>query len=86
MHPSMTDEQQKEKEWVLNISDRCDRCGAQALVQVNGISGSLLFCGHHYNNIMNDQEGYSKMMSFMISIVDEREMFNENRSKGESYS
>jgi len=28
--------------------DRCDSCGAQALVLVTMRSGDLLFCGHHY--------------------------------------
>ncbi|TXH45027.1 MAG: hypothetical protein E6Q90_02470 [Actinobacteria bacterium] len=32
----------------LTASDRCDRCGAQAFVQVRLLSGGeLLFCGHH---------------------------------------
>lgn len=32
----------------LTASDRCDRCGAQAFVQVVLTSGGdLLFCGHH---------------------------------------
>lgn len=32
----------------LTASDRCDRCGAQAFVQVRLTSGGeLLFCGHH---------------------------------------
>ena len=32
----------------LTASDRCDRCGAQAYVQVVLVSGGdLLFCGHH---------------------------------------
>ncbi|MEN9922682.1 MAG: hypothetical protein RIS09_196 [Actinomycetota bacterium] len=33
----------------LQVSDRCDRCGAQAYVKVvlpGG--GTLFFCGHHY--------------------------------------
>ena len=34
---------------VLKISDRCDRCGAQAFVLATGVSGDLYFCGHHYN-------------------------------------
>lgn len=34
---------------VINISDRCDRCGAQAFVLAKGIQGELYFCGHHYN-------------------------------------
>lgn len=32
----------------LLISDRCDRCGAQAFVRVVlAGGGDLLFCGHH---------------------------------------
>lgn len=32
----------------LALSDRCDRCGAQAFVRATMPSGSdLLFCGHH---------------------------------------
>ena len=33
---------------VLRAEDRCDRCGAQALVRVVLPSGELLFCGHHF--------------------------------------
>ena len=33
---------------VLVAEDRCDRCGAQALVRVVLPSGELLFCRHHY--------------------------------------
>jgi hypothetical protein len=62
-----------EKEWILKATDRCDSCAAEALVQVTGINGDLLFCGHHYNKIMDNPEAYKKMMSFMISIIDERE-------------
>ena len=32
----------------LTLLDRCDRCGAQALVRVVLPNGDLLFCGHHY--------------------------------------
>lgn len=32
----------------LKVSDRCDRCGAQAFVRVTLPSGAtLLFCAHH---------------------------------------
>jgi len=32
----------------LTALDRCDRCGAQAYVQVHLIEGAeLVFCGHH---------------------------------------
>ena len=72
-------------EWILTNMDRCDKCNAQALVLVKGVSGELLFCGHHYNNIMNDTTGYDAMMKFAYEIVDEREKISQNRSKGESY-
>jgi ribosomal protein L37E len=39
----------KVKEKVLKIADRCDRCGAQAFVLATGVSGELMFCGHHYH-------------------------------------
>jgi hypothetical protein len=61
------------QEWQLSPADRCDRCNAEALVKVSGISGDLLFCGHHYNSIMNNKDGYKKMMSFALTVIDERE-------------
>jgi len=61
------------KEWVLKATDRCDSCAAEALVQVVGLNGELLFCGHHYNKIMDDSVGYEKMMKFAITVTDERE-------------
>lgn len=70
---TMIDEEVQAKAWILSPLDRCDSCAAEALVQVTGISGDLLFCGHHYNKIMNNAEGYKKMMSFALTIVDERE-------------
>ena len=81
-HPSVKKEV---KEWVLKATDRCDSCSAEALVMVKGVSGELYFCGHHYNNIMNDQKGYEKMMAFMYEIVDERDKLIENKAKGEDY-
>jgi hypothetical protein len=39
----------KQEEKVLKIADRCDRCGAQAFVLATGVSGELMFCGHHYH-------------------------------------
>lgn len=85
MHPSMLKEKEKEKEWILTALDRCDRCGAQAYVRIKGATGDLMFCGHHYEKIMNDPNSYTKMMSFMLEILDERERLNENRTKGDSY-
>lgn len=56
----------------MNATDRCDKCGAQAYVLVRGTQGELLFCGHHYNSIVDNPEGYKKIMSFMYEIVDQR--------------
>lgn len=76
-HPSVNT-----KEYVLKAVDRCDRCGAQAYVQVKGSTGDLLFCGHHYDKIMNNPDSYTSMMAFMLEIVDERERLIENRAIG----
>jgi hypothetical protein len=70
---SMIKDKAEEKEWTLTPLDRCDRCNAEALVKVTGITGDLFFCGHHYNKVMAIPDGYNSMMSFMISVVDERE-------------
>lgn len=61
------------KEWQLTATHRCDSCGAQAYIKVKGITGELLFCSHHYDKIMNNPSGYTKMMSFMLEVLDERE-------------
>jgi hypothetical protein len=73
------------EEWQLSPHDRCDRCSAEALVKVTGLSGELLFCGHHYNKVMDNPEGYKRMISFAITILDERHKLIENKSKGEDY-
>lgn len=72
-------------EWKLTALDRCDRCGSQAYVQIVGSTGDLLFCAHHYNKIVNDPNGYTKMMGFMLAVLDERERLVENKSKGQDY-
>lgn len=73
----------EEKQWRLTMQDRCDSCGAQAYVQAIGVPGSLLFCGHHYNEIVNNAVGYDKMNKFAYQIIDERERLIENRTKGD---
>jgi hypothetical protein len=59
--------------WVLDATDRCDSCAAQAYVNVTGHTGELLFCSHHYNKIVDNPVGYDKIMKFMVEIIDERE-------------
>ena len=82
---TMIAEEVVNKEWALSAVDRCDSCAAEALVKVTGISGDLMFCGHHYNKIIDNAEGYKKIMSFMISIIDERDKLIEDKAKGKDY-
>jgi hypothetical protein len=82
---TMITEKIVDKEWVLSAIDRCDSCAAQALVKITGLTGDLMFCGHHYNSIIDNKEGYAKMMSFMLSIIDERDKLIENKLKDENY-
>ena len=65
-------------QWSTSPLDRCDRCTAEALVQVTGLSGDLMFCGHHYNKIMDNSIGYKKMMEFAITVVDERSKLEQS--------
>jgi hypothetical protein len=75
-------ESEEKKEWKLTALDRCDRCGSQAYVQIVGATGDLLFCAHHYNKIVDDPDAYTKMMGFMLAVLDERERLVENKLIG----
>jgi hypothetical protein len=55
------------KERVLTKLDRCDKCGAEGYVLVKLMSGSLVFCGHHF---IENQE---KLLKISYDIIDERE-------------
>jgi hypothetical protein len=77
--------QAEERKWLLTAEDKCDRCSSQAYVSVTGVNGELMFCGHHYNKIMDNIEGYRKMMAYAYSVVDEREKLIEIRNKGKLY-
>jgi hypothetical protein len=80
---SMLKDKEDQKLWLLDATDRCDRCAAQAYVKVVGKTGSsLLFCGHHYNKAMDNAVGYDNMMKFALEIVDERERLIENKLIG----
>ena len=64
----------------LNVSDRCDQCGGQAYVSVTGISGELMFCGHHFTKIEKNPEAYAKLESFAYVINDERDKISNKRA------
>lgn len=36
----------------LTLTDRCDRCGAQAFYRALFVSGDLTFCGHHGRELL----------------------------------
>jgi hypothetical protein len=72
-------------EWTLTALDRCDaNCSAQAMVRAVGVQSELLFCSHHYNNIVNNAVGYDKLSKFAFQIIDERERLIENRLIGDN--
>lgn len=79
----LNETKEAKKEYQLNSLDRCDSgCNAQAYVYAKGLDGALLFCAHHYEEIMSSAVGYDKMMKFAIEVVDERERLIENRLQG----
>ena len=65
-----------EKEYVLSPSTRCDRCSAEALVLVKGVSGELMFCGHHY------AKNEIALIKFSYEIIDERKKLIQNKLIG----
>lgn len=73
------------KSWTLGPKDRCDSCSAEALVNIKGVSGELMFCGHHYNKITNNPKANKKMISFSFEIIDERDKLIEDKTKGKDY-
>jgi hypothetical protein len=54
----------------LNISDRCDKCGAQAMIRATLANGELYFCGHHGRNIG------SKLVGQSLAVFDPGGVFN----------
>lgn len=74
----------QEQKQLTNL-DRCDagNCGAQAYVKAVGMSGELLFCGHHYDGITNNAVGWANLEKFAYQIIDERDRLIENRLMGD---
>ncbi len=65
-----------EKEYVLGPINRCDACSAEALVLVKGVSGELMFCGHHF------AKNETALKEFAYEILDEREKLVQNKAIG----
>ena len=64
----------------LNATDRCDACKSQAYVWVNGISGDLLFCGHHFS------KSEEKIRAYAFEIIDERHKLSVKRESSAANS
>ena len=63
---------------VLKQSDRCDRCGAEAFIWINGITGDLFFCAHHF------AKWEDKIREFAFEVIDERKFINA-KPEGSAY-
>lgn len=63
----------------LNISDRCDRCGAQAYVRATMGEGlELLFCAHHGRKHLEKLRGLDD-----VRILDETHRLHEDEGTPE---
>ena len=69
-----TDEVVEARERQTQTADRCDSCGAEAFVWINGINGDLYFCGHHFT------KHEAKIREYAFEIVDDREFINAKPS------
>jgi hypothetical protein len=54
----------------MSALDRCDQCGAQALVRATLANGELYFCGHHGREIKN------KLIASSLVVYDPEGVFN----------
>lgn len=66
----------EEKKYILSPIDRCDQCSAEALVFVKGVTGELMFCGHHYN------QNEAALANFAYETIDERDKLIQNNLIG----
>lgn len=60
---------------IINASDRCDRCASQAFYWVNGVSGDLYFCRHHF---LKYEDG---IRDYAFEVIDESHKLNERPSQ-----
>lgn len=54
----------------ITTSDRCDRCGAQAMVRANLSNGELYFCGHHGRELSR------QLVASSLNVFDPEGVFN----------
>lgn len=71
---------EEKQEYVLSPLNRCDQCSAEALVLVKGVTGELMFCGHHY------AKNEKALSTFAYETIDERDKLKENKAKEPSHA
>ena len=54
----------------MTALDRCDKCGAQAMVRATLVSGELYFCGHH------GREMGTPLVQKALQVFDPEGVFN----------
>lgn len=54
----------------LTAEDRCDRCGARAMVRATLRTGELMFCGHHAR-----ETGYT-LLQAAVEVYDPERFFD----------
>jgi endonuclease YncB( thermonuclease family) len=57
----------------MSTLDRCDKCGAQALVRATLANGELYFCGHHGREMSNN------LVASALVVYDPEGVFNYGR-------
>ena len=57
----------------LQVSDRCDRCGAQARIRATLITGQIYLCGHHARKAGNT------LVLKSMDVFDPEGVFNYGR-------
>jgi hypothetical protein len=57
----------------LKATDRCDQCGAAAMVRATLKTGELHFCGHH------GREAGAKLVEQALHVYDPEGVFNYGR-------
>jgi len=59
-----------ETNFSITSRDRCDKCGAQAMIRAILATGELYFCGHHGRQLSNS------LVATAIEVYDPEGVFN----------
>ena len=54
----------------IDVTDRCDKCGAAAMVRATLTTGELYFCGHHARQLANP------LVTSSLNVYDPEGVFN----------